>query len=181
MEAAVDAGEQHGVHLRQQFVDRTDDLDLPLVLQLFGEAVDARAAFLDIGAPAFVRCNYARAGYMIGRRGVIQDFGEGGHVRGVGADDADAQVGCGSERGQRKEQRDGFHYPALYTGACHWLDEYVTTAPGGRAVPAYTVETSTPLQYVKGIGPGRAEMLATKGLTTVEDLLTYAPFRYEDR
>jgi ATP-dependent DNA helicase RecG len=34
---------------------------------------------------------------------------------------------------------------------------------------------------VKGIGPGRAEMLAAKGLTTVEDLLTYAPFRYEDR
>ncbi|HYL74856.1 MAG TPA: ATP-dependent DNA helicase RecG [Bryobacteraceae bacterium] len=43
------------------------------------------------------------------------------------------------------------------------------------------MDTSTPLQFVKGIGPGRAEMLATKGLTTVEDLLGYAPFRYEDR
>jgi ATP-dependent DNA helicase RecG len=43
------------------------------------------------------------------------------------------------------------------------------------------LETSTPLQYVKGIGPGRAEVLATKGLITVEDLLAYAPFRYEDR
>jgi len=39
----------------------------------------------------------------------------------------------------------------------------------------------TPLQYVKGIGPARAEMLAAKGLLTVEDLITYAPFRYEDR
>jgi ATP-dependent DNA helicase RecG len=35
--------------------------------------------------------------------------------------------------------------------------------------------------YVKGVGPARAAMLETKGLKVVEDLLTYAPFRYEDR
>src|SRR5215468_3865777 len=35
--------------------------------------------------------------------------------------------------------------------------------------------------YVKGIGPARAAMLEAKGLKIVEDLLTYAPFRYEDR
>ncbi len=35
--------------------------------------------------------------------------------------------------------------------------------------------------YVKGIGPARAAMLEAKGLKTVEDLLLYAPFRYEDR
>ncbi len=35
--------------------------------------------------------------------------------------------------------------------------------------------------YVKGVGPARAEILETKGLRTVEDLLAYAPFRYEDR
>ena len=35
--------------------------------------------------------------------------------------------------------------------------------------------------YLKGVGPARAAMLETKGLKTVEDLLTYAPFRYEDR
>jgi ATP-dependent DNA helicase RecG len=35
--------------------------------------------------------------------------------------------------------------------------------------------------YVKGVGPARAAMLDTKGLKIVEDLLTYAPFRYEDR
>src|SRR5213079_3690861 len=40
---------------------------------------------------------------------------------------------------------------------------------------------TTPLTYVKGIGPGRAAMLEAKGLTTVEDLLGYVPFRYEDR
>jgi ATP-dependent DNA helicase RecG len=35
--------------------------------------------------------------------------------------------------------------------------------------------------YVKGVGPARAAMLEAKNLKTVEDLLTYAPFRYEDR
>jgi len=44
-----------------------------------------------------------------------------------------------------------------------------------------TLDLSTPLQFVKGIGPARAEMLAAKGLATVADLLFYTPFRYEDR
>ena len=35
--------------------------------------------------------------------------------------------------------------------------------------------------YVKGVGPARAAMLEAKGLRAVEDLLMYAPFRYEDR
>jgi ATP-dependent DNA helicase RecG len=43
------------------------------------------------------------------------------------------------------------------------------------------VDLSTPLTYVKGVGPARAAMLEAKGLSTVEDLLAYVPFRYEDR
>ena len=43
------------------------------------------------------------------------------------------------------------------------------------------LELHTPVQYVKGIGPRIAEMLAQKGISTVEDLLYYLPFRYEDR
>ncbi len=43
------------------------------------------------------------------------------------------------------------------------------------------VELTTPVQYVKGIGPKMAEILATKGIATVGDLLHYLPFRYEDR
>ncbi|HXS95198.1 MAG TPA: ATP-dependent DNA helicase RecG [Candidatus Limnocylindrales bacterium] len=43
------------------------------------------------------------------------------------------------------------------------------------------MDLSTPLTYVKGIGPGRAAVLESKGLTTVEDLLGHVPFRYEDR
>jgi ATP-dependent DNA helicase RecG len=43
------------------------------------------------------------------------------------------------------------------------------------------MDLSTPLTYVKGVGPARAAMLESKGLLTVEDLLGYIPFRYEDR
>ncbi len=43
------------------------------------------------------------------------------------------------------------------------------------------MDLSTPLTYVKGIGPARAAMLEAKGLSVVEDLLAYVPFRYEDR
>jgi ATP-dependent DNA helicase RecG len=43
------------------------------------------------------------------------------------------------------------------------------------------LELSTPVQYVKGVGPRIAELLAGKGIHTVGDLLHYLPFRYEDR
>ncbi len=37
----------------------------------------------------------------------------------------------------------------------------------------------TPLQYVRGVGPKRAELFAKLGLRTVGELLEYFPFRYE--
>ena len=43
------------------------------------------------------------------------------------------------------------------------------------------MDLATPLTSVRGIGPARAAMLEAKGLATVEDLLGYVPFRYEDR
>ena len=46
---------------------------------------------------------------------------------------------------------------------------------------AQMLELATPVQYVKGIGPRLSEALAAKGIHTVEDLLHYLPFRYEDR
>jgi ATP-dependent DNA helicase RecG len=43
------------------------------------------------------------------------------------------------------------------------------------------LELSTPVMYVKGVGPRVSEVLAAKGIHTVGDLLHYLPFRYEDR
>ncbi len=43
------------------------------------------------------------------------------------------------------------------------------------------VQLDTPIQFVKGIGPQIAKILAEKRIATVEDLLFHLPFRYEDR
>jgi ATP-dependent DNA helicase RecG len=48
----------------------------------------------------------------------------------------------------------------------------VARAPSGPA---------TPLQFVRGVGPRRAALLARKGLATVEDALFFLPLRHEDR
>ncbi|MGH9478726.1 MAG: ATP-dependent DNA helicase RecG [Terriglobales bacterium] len=40
---------------------------------------------------------------------------------------------------------------------------------------------STAVQFVPGVGPKLAELLAERGIATVEDLLLHLPIRYEDR
>ncbi|HEX8837907.1 MAG TPA: ATP-dependent DNA helicase RecG [Candidatus Acidoferrum sp.] len=40
---------------------------------------------------------------------------------------------------------------------------------------------STDVRMIKGVGPQRADLLAERGIHTLEDLLGYLPFRYEDR
>jgi len=44
-----------------------------------------------------------------------------------------------------------------------------------------TLTLASEVKYLKGVGPARAEILAARGIRTVEDLLYYTPFRYEDR
>lgn len=44
-----------------------------------------------------------------------------------------------------------------------------------------SISLQTSVQMVKGVGPQRAEVLAERGIHTLEDLLYYLPFRYEDR
>ena len=40
---------------------------------------------------------------------------------------------------------------------------------------------STPIQYVKGVGPKLSKILERKGIQTVEDALYFLPRAYEDR
>jgi ATP-dependent DNA helicase RecG len=44
-----------------------------------------------------------------------------------------------------------------------------------------TVALSNPVKYLRGVGPNRAAALEERGIQTVSDLLSYLPFRYEDR
>lgn len=41
--------------------------------------------------------------------------------------------------------------------------------------------SKTPIRYLKGIGPKRAKLFQGLGIESVEDLLYYFPYRYEDR
>jgi ATP-dependent DNA helicase RecG len=43
------------------------------------------------------------------------------------------------------------------------------------------LDLATEVKFVKGVGPRIAEWLEQKNISTVEDLLYYLPFRYEDR
>ncbi|MGO3731772.1 MAG: ATP-dependent DNA helicase RecG [Vagococcus sp.] len=41
-------------------------------------------------------------------------------------------------------------------------------------------QLSVPITSLKGVGPKRADVLQSLGIQTIEDLLTYYPFRYDD-
>lgn len=50
--------------------------------------------------------------------------------------------------------------------------------PPARPAPRLTLDT--PITFLKGVGPARAEMLARLGITMAGDLLRHVPHRYED-
>ena len=43
------------------------------------------------------------------------------------------------------------------------------------------MDLSQSVQFVKGVGPNRAELLHKLGIYTLEDIITYYPREYEDR
>jgi ATP-dependent DNA helicase RecG len=48
-------------------------------------------------------------------------------------------------------------------------------------MPNAQLTADAEVQFLKGVGPVRAQALATRGIRTIEDLLYHTPFRYEDR
>lgn len=43
------------------------------------------------------------------------------------------------------------------------------------------LDLSKPVQYVKGVGPTKVQLLNKLGIFTLEDLITYLPREHEDR
>src|SRR6266403_2125825 len=48
-------------------------------------------------------------------------------------------------------------------------------------IMSMAMSLSTEVRMIKGVGPQRAELLAQRGIYTLDDLLGYLPIRYEDR
>ncbi len=53
--------------------------------------------------------------------------------------------------------------------------------PKRQPIPVSEITLQSPLQYIKGVGPRKAEVLSDHGLQTVRDLLWYFPRGYLDR
>jgi ATP-dependent DNA helicase RecG len=60
-------------------------------------------------------------------------------------------------------------------------ESHASLAPPSSPDAHAVLKLDTPIQYCKGIGPKRAELLKKIGIFTVEDALYYLPWRYEDR
>ena len=43
------------------------------------------------------------------------------------------------------------------------------------------IQPDTPVNFVKGVGPARSELLTNQGLRTALDLIYWFPLRHEDR
>ena len=61
------------------------------------------------------------------------------------------------------------------------LDKGGERGDSARSFRGFQPPLKNSVQYVKGVGPRRAEQLARLGIETVEDLLYHIPFRYQDR
>ncbi len=64
------------------------------------------------------------------------------------------------------------------------LEEYATANRVYHSFSAFafmTITLSDSVKYLRGVGPQRAAILEEHGIATVSDLLSYLPFRYEDR
>ena len=90
MHAPVDARDHDRIDFSHELFDRSDQLDLPLVAEFGGEFLDSRGARLDIGTATLEGRDNARARNVIGPRGIVEELGESAGVRGVEADQPDA-------------------------------------------------------------------------------------------
>ena len=60
------------------------------------------------------------------------------------------------------------------------VERRVTDRERGQARPGSRLYLDTPVTYLKGVGPARAEALRRLGIITAGDLLFHVPHRYED-
>jgi len=66
-------------------------------------------------------------------------------------------------------------------GQCNEAEYNAGMPEYGAKAGEHTLKLETPVQFIKGVGPRRADRLASQGIRSIADLLDYLPFRYEDR
>ena len=62
------------------------------------------------------------------------------------------------------------------------MNKRIEIVPGKKPVTLTPqISRDTPVQFLKGVGPARARLLEKLGVKTLEDILYFFPWRYEDR
>ena len=92
MRPAIDALEHDGVHVPAQFLDAVVNLHAVCLAHFRRVDLDTRPTRFDVRTPAFERGGNPRARDVVRALRVVEQRGEGGHVRGVEADHANAQI-----------------------------------------------------------------------------------------
>src|SRR5439155_498726 len=166
MRPAVHAFQQYRIHFRAQRLDRVDELDAPLVLELGGEPIDAVAAVLDVGTAAFEGGDDPRARQVVGIALVVEQLGERRHVRAVGADDADPELrgllgGRARRPQQRKRRNDQRDERALLHGAAIFAHYGRSNATR----PPTTVKSARMLRSCSGDTVRKGSLSTTKSPT----------------
>jgi hypothetical protein len=91
--ASVHALDHDGVDPAAHVFNGVADFDPVGILKGRGIFLHAADAGWDVRAASFEGGDHASAGDVTGGLGVVQDFGKGGDVRGVEADDPEAEDG----------------------------------------------------------------------------------------
>ena len=90
--AAIEAIEQHSIHLAAHFFDVVVDSDAVFLLQCLSIPIDPRPTRRDIFAAAFKRGDHFRPGDMLLGLRIIEYFRKLRHMRRIATNDAHADV-----------------------------------------------------------------------------------------
>jgi ATP-dependent DNA helicase RecG len=88
--------------------------------------------------------------------------------------------GLGQDEKRERIEKAGSLLDALEQRAAPDIAE-APPAAGVTQAAVQPLPPDTPVQYCKGVGPRRSELLNKLGIRTVEDALSALPWRYEDR
>ncbi len=101
----VHALKQNSIDQSTEIANLAHEPDVPFVFEFCAKSFDTIPALGHVRAGALEGGDYASAGHMIRVGSVVQELGEFHHMRSVGADNAQPQVGCecaGSEKNRRQ-------------------------------------------------------------------------------
>ena len=102
--SAVHALKQYRVHALAKLRDGVHEFHAPFVFEFRRELLDTPHAAFDIGTAALVGGHHAGSRHMILVRRIIQYLGECHRVRGIGADDAQSDVGGRDTHGKEQDK-----------------------------------------------------------------------------